>query len=821
LAILRSNLRRIAAIVANKKGVRKSGSVRTHSGLEITVALSQNAQPMQTRLLRLLTFLVVAAALAFPFFLALEKIHEPDFFWHLATGEWILAHGQVPHADVFSSTMTGRPWIDWEWLFQVAIRVVYAQGGFAALVVAKAAVVLLAALVLFDTSRRNGAQPLLAALGVLAAFVAARDRLEVQPDVLMFLFAATTLAMLEAARLGAKDLRRSHHWWLLGLPVVEVIWVNVHASFPLGLCLAGAYLIGELVGVICTRDRLSQNTPESRMKFAPAVYLGVCLLICAAACLLNPYGWRLIGHVVEQSRSTGPAGMISEWFPTRSLLIEQPNWALWTFWVLFWLTPSALTARLLVGWRKFPWAHALVVAGMSALALKANRFTGLYAVVTIPILAGAVAVVWQKIVGCERPKGLPPSPRPRPAGNLAAKRALQFAAILLIGALAVFLNWAVISNRWAVHENRAVRFGVGVDEQLVPLRALDVMKKLPSGLGLFNTVVSGGALIWELYPDWRVFADGRANLYGRAFVDQYRAALVNPLEWEKWMRARGVGIAYIQYGPEDDAVLVHYLAKNPAWQLFYFDHAACIFLNRSALEKLSPQVKALGTVPEQSSQAAAAQSYAHRLADELAGQSPYDRARMLTTIGNFLMTIEERASARRLFDEAVALWPGISVAWMRLAELALLENKLDDALAFTTQLLARNPRFYQARLMQAQIRAVQGDLVSAVALAEQVLRQQPHSAKTWVVRAQLCVRQRNRPEAIRALRRAVAEGSEDSGIYIFLARLLEAEGRNEEAIQAYESCLRIWPGTPEQQEPFRRQIDVLRRVGRNKKSTPP
>jgi tetratricopeptide (TPR) repeat protein len=766
---------------------------------------------MQTRLFRLLMFLVVAAALAFPFFLALEKIHKPDVFWHLATGEWILAHGQMPHTDPFSSTVHGKPWMDWEWLFQVAIRVTYAQGGFNALVIVKAVVVMLAALVLFGTSRRNGAKPLLAALGVLAAFVAVRDRLEVHPDVLMFLFAAMMLAMLEAARLGAKDSGRGHHWWLLGLPVVEVIWVNVHASFLLGLCLVGAY--GFVHGIEFAAKKQWRC-------FSLILVVNVLML---AACLVNPYGWRLIGHVVEQSYSAGPAGMISEWFPTRRLLIEYPNWALWTFWVLFWLTPLALVARLLIERRGFPWAHALVVAGMSALALKANRFTGLYAVVTVPILAGALApilsglaVAWQRIVGPERPNGFSPSPPLRSAG----RHALQFVAILFVGALAVFLNLVVISNRWSVYENRVARFGTGVDEQSVPLRALGVMKNLPPEPGLFNTIVSGGALIWELYPEWRVFADGRANLYGRAFIDQYRTALANPLEWEKWMRARGVGVAYIQYGPEDDAVLLRHLAKSPAWQLFYFDHAACIFLSRSTLEKLSPQAKALGTMPEQSSHAAAAQSYAHRLADEVAGQNSYDRARVLTTIGSFLMTIEEPAAARPLFEEAVVLSPEISSAWMRLAQLALQEKKLDDALSFTSQLLARNPRFYQARLMQAQIRAVQGDLNGALASVEQVLRQQPHSAKAWFVRAQLWVREGNRPEAIRALRCVIAEGSEDAGVYIFLARLLEKEGRNEEAIQAYENCLRIWPGTPEQREPFQRQINILRRIGRDKKPAP-
>ena len=274
------------------------------------------------------------------------------------------------------------------------------------------------------------------------------------------------------------------------------------------------------------------------------------------------------------------------------------------------------------------------------------------------------------------------------------------------------------------------------------------------------------------------------------------------------------------FDAEDDTVLLQHLAKSAAWQLFYFDHAACIFLRRSALDRLSPQARAMGTAPECWSQTVAAQSYAHKLANEVADQNPYDRARVLTTIGNFLMTIDERAAARPLFEETVASSPEISVAWMRLAMLALQDKKLDAALQFTNQLLARNPRFYEARLMQVQIRAVQGDLNDAVALAEQVLRQQPHSAKAWFVRAQLWVRQGNRPEAIRALQRLLAEGSEDAGVYIFLARLLESEGRNAEAIQAYENCLRVWPGAPEQREAFRRQIDILRRIEPGKKSVP-
>ena len=112
---------------------------------------------MHGKALKILAAIVVVLAVAFPFFLALEKISESDTFWHLKTGEWIMAHGAVPHADPFSATVNGKEWLDWEWLFQVGIYVLYSWGGFNALVVGKAIVVFLAGLVVFhDVSAQRG-----------------------------------------------------------------------------------------------------------------------------------------------------------------------------------------------------------------------------------------------------------------------------------------------------------------------------------------------------------------------------------------------------------------------------------------------------------------------------------------------------------------------------------------------------------------------------------------------------------------------------------------------------------------------------------------
>ncbi len=574
--------------------------------------LGDNAAPMHGKLLKGLSAIVIILALAFPFLLALEKISESDTFWHLKTGEWIIAHGAVPRVDPFSATVVGKQWLDWEWLFQVAIYVVYAWGGFNALVVGKAIVVFLTGLVLLLACRRNGAGVPLAAFLVMTALVAARARLEVRPDVLMLLFAALTVAVLETARRGKP-------YWLLCLPLLQLIWVNVHGSFLLGIAIAAIY------GVVHGIEYATRRQWRGLL-----LIMGTLLLSCAA-CFVNPFGIQLVRHAIEQSRNASPAGVIGEWQPTRLVLLTEPNGAVQVFWWLFCLNPVVLMAVLAIKGREFPWAHALVVAAMSALALHANRFTGLYAVVTAPILAHGLGVL-----------------RARFAGHAHSDWGEATAGIAAV-VTAVFLIFVVVTNRWAVAESRPAKFGVGVDESIVPMRALTVMEKLPPGLNVFNTFLSGGPLIWKAYPQWRPFCDGRANLYGREFVDQYRRAMYDPAEWERWMRERSVSVAYIQYGTADDRSLLQYLVKSHVWDMLYFDHAACIFVHQSAWARLRADKQLADLKPVRVTDAKAVLAYAHKLADETVDGDPYLRAREVATIGNFLMAIGAVDTARALF----------------------------------------------------------------------------------------------------------------------------------------------------------------------------
>ena len=729
---------------------------------------------MQSKALKTLSIIAVVLAVAFPFLLALERVHESDSLWHLKTGEWIVLHGKIPRADVFSSTVAGKPWLDWEWLFQVAIYAVYAVGSFNGLVLAKAVLVALTAVLLLDTCRRNGVGVGLAALIVMLAFVAAQERLEVRPDVVMLFFAAATIAILEAARRGKPK-------WLWALPALQVVWVNVHPSFPLGVALVGAYFAGDLVGRVTLRQTQGRLSRGDRNRPLGAVGLQLLvLLLTIAACLVNPYGVELVQHAIAQSLPSGPAGVIGEWQPTLRVLSVEPNWAWTTFWWLFALTPLALAGRLFVERGKFPWAHAFVLTGMTALALRANRFTAVYAIVTAPIFAGALGVILGSLRGRQS------------CGNLAKERLKVVFATVSI-AVGAFLIWVVVTNRWAMAENSTGRFGVGLDGQTVPTQALVELRKVSPDTGLFNTFLSGGPLIWGAWPQRRVFTDGRANLYGREFVDQYRAAMRDPAMWETWMNERGVSVVFLQYGTGDDAVLLDHLAHSPDWSLRYYDHAACIFVRGNSAW---PSADALC-------------QRAREVADEVAGTEKYAWGRAVATMGNFLMACGKRDAAGRLFNDAIAVNPRVSEAWMNLAVIERDRGNLDRALELAAELLRRNPYYYQAHLLHAEVTAARGDVQEAVREVERVLKRAPDSGQAWFVRAQLAARQGEPRTAITALQRIASKGVEDQTVYWFLARLLTVQGRTNEAVAAYQDCLRVWTGAPQQREKVENELQRL------------
>lgn len=228
-----------------------------------------------------------AALLLLVFLVGCVELEDPDIWWHLRTGQLIWERGQVPRTDWFTFTNPESPWIDLHWGFQLFVAALWQIGGVPALVVVKSLLavatfaVAMAAGQTAPCERQAGKPDLqgwLTAACWLPAVLIFSARNQVRPEMFSLLFLAAELAMLFHAR------ARPRLFWLL--PVIQVLWVNVHGLFVLGLVLWACFVAGEIVSAWLPRAGIERAKPDR----SALLRLGVISAMMFAAALVNPYG---------------------------------------------------------------------------------------------------------------------------------------------------------------------------------------------------------------------------------------------------------------------------------------------------------------------------------------------------------------------------------------------------------------------------------------------------------------------------------------------------------------------------------------------------
>jgi hypothetical protein len=170
----------------------------------------------------------------------LPLLADPDSHWHIAVGNWMLAHGTVPTVDPFSFTFAGQPWIAKEWLSQLLMAMAFKLGGWGGVTVL-AATALAASFALMLRLLLRDLRPLPAGLFALAAIAMTLPHFLARPHVLAFPFMLIWMAGL----VRAVEERRAPAPLLL---VAMLLWANLHGGFTLGLLLGGAFAIEALLG---------------------------------------------------------------------------------------------------------------------------------------------------------------------------------------------------------------------------------------------------------------------------------------------------------------------------------------------------------------------------------------------------------------------------------------------------------------------------------------------------------------------------------------------------------------------------------------------
>jgi hypothetical protein len=206
----------------------------------------------------LIATITVAAVL-----LGCQELFDADAWWHLRAGQWILSNRRLPTVDPFSFGSADRPWTDVSWLFQILLALSYRAGDVAGMILL-AALTCGATLCTALCATVRGPRGWLGALIWVPALALMSTRVQPRPEVLSLLFTAAYLAVVHAC-----DRWPARVW---ALPFLQVLWVNVHGLFILGLIILAAYVVD--------RGRRARG------------HVGAALLVVLAACLVNPYGPR-------------------------------------------------------------------------------------------------------------------------------------------------------------------------------------------------------------------------------------------------------------------------------------------------------------------------------------------------------------------------------------------------------------------------------------------------------------------------------------------------------------------------------------------------
>jgi tetratricopeptide (TPR) repeat protein len=252
------------------------------------------------------------------FALGYQELADPDFWWHLRAGQWILANGVVPRTDPFTFGSMGRPWIDLQWFFEMILATVFATGRVRSIVLMTAVVatgVLLVALMARD---KRWPGWILAACW-LPALMAMGARLVPRPELFSLLWMAVYLTVLRRSDAVPALI------WLL--PPVQVIWVNMHALFPIGPFILSAYLIDRLAWSIHEPAQSSEPKREIA-KGRRLIHVWGATIAAYLACLVNPYGLQGVLFPLELlPKITAWGGMyksyISEFMGLREYVQSQ------------------------------------------------------------------------------------------------------------------------------------------------------------------------------------------------------------------------------------------------------------------------------------------------------------------------------------------------------------------------------------------------------------------------------------------------------------------------------------------------------------------
>jgi hypothetical protein len=480
-------------------------------------------------------FLTVFLTLSFP--TGKMLLYDADTGYHIRTGEFILDTLSIPRHDIFSFISPPLPWTAHEWLSEVIMALIHKAFGLTGVVIFFSFAIASVYYLLFKIVQTYKGNIILATLLVLLVVVSSSLHWFARPHIFSWALMLVWYCLLDLYQYRDKN-------YLYLLPPIMLLWVNLHGGFMSGFILIGVYLLGNLI-----RFCIAQGTERQRCKNKLRL-LGLTALACLLVSPINPYGYRILLFPFRLVSDKVIMDNVQEFL--------SPNFhGSMPFRYLLFL----MIAILAISRSSLNVIELMLILLFTHMALYSARYIPLFAIIAAPILLKQAEIILQNLNGrfIEFFKQ-----RSNNVALIDASTKGYLWPLASVAAVSIFAGSGVVEHKF--------------DEKLKPVAAVEFLQRETLKGNMFNDDEFGDYIIYAAWPKYKVFFDGRSDMYGSSRIKEYLKITRLEPGWEKVIEK--YNIKWVIYGAASG--LSTFLMASKDWHLIYADKVANIFVKKIA-----------------------------------------------------------------------------------------------------------------------------------------------------------------------------------------------------------------------------------------------
>lgn len=480
-------------------------------------------------------FLFLAIFLLLCLYAGKNLLNDGDTGYHIRAGEYILTTLSVPSYDMFSYLSPPLPWTAHEWLSEVIMALIHNAYGLTGVVVFFAFLIALTSFLLFKTIHTGDNYLLVSLLVVVLATAASRLHWLARPHLFSLVLMVVWYYALDLYQYKGRNL-------LPFLPFIMLLWANLHGGFMGGFILLAAYFLGNCIDS-CFKE--GKDREESLGK-AKAIFLTTT--VCVAVTIVNPYGYHILLFPFQLTSSKELMDSVSEFISPN---FHESNA---TYFELL-----LLVFMVAIGTSKYRMnaIEVILVVIFTHMSLYSARYIPLFAIIAAPVLSRKLNALLHDSDS-------------KLAGFL-KRRSFNVSAI---DSATIGYFWPLVSVVLAVSLMVMGRIDFKFNPDIKPVTAIEFLKKEKITGNMFNNDEFGDCLIYSLHPMYKVFIDGRLDMYGAERLKEYQKVTLFKQGWEKVIQK--YNISWAIFGANTS--LSRHLLIHKDWKLIYADKVTNIFV---------------------------------------------------------------------------------------------------------------------------------------------------------------------------------------------------------------------------------------------------